>query len=1094
MKCSNKVLKCAFHDVYADFVIYKKNKKGRHNGYPLYEILVASVFNRSNSLVRSFAANCRDKNIEVFDQDTNKYEFAATSLTDLDAYFSVLNLGYERVTHGYLINPIIKDMIFVKDDSTEIKKRLYNYLMERFDYPLLLEWMDYFVAELKRKKAMEEISMIEASNEGITINLYNEEISLSNLNVYDCSGVSAALLEEIITSGLSTGRIKIANNPQRPLLISSLDSYFANYGSTIVSNLEKQLEPLTGVKGTVEELALKNMNLFGQQASMVNGLVALLDKSSYAIINQGMGCGKTIQGASTVEAYFVKKYMQRTGEDIKQVYSDLSKINYRVVIMCPGHLVEKWAKECRQEIPGAKVIILNNLEQLITIKNNGRERNGREFFVIGKDFCKLSYSFSPVPTKFGSKRLPSFKCRSCNSYLTNKDLRTGHCQCGEREFNKIYESEETYEGMLCPECEDVMYEKDSNLSIITLKPEDFADKNSRNDSCCYCGSKLWQPRVKNLGGNLKNSKWYKVSHYTNKSKKLRTTSWVLKGSEQRLYKHKGLQISETEVSKDVKNRKIAPSIYMKKQLKGYFDIAIFDEVHVFKGGDTAQGFSMHTLVGISKKQLCLTGTIAGGMASHLFYLLYRLDPRRMNKKGYKYTDLVAFASKYGTVETLYELNSKDSDVHNKNSRGRKVSQPAMKPGISPLIFRDFLMDKAVFLDLSDMSNYLPTFTEEVVRVPMDDNILLQYKNVITTLKGYGQGINPITSSMLQFSLSYPDKPYNYDNIIDPKTGTIVCSPPSYDLLDNELLPKEEKLVELIRTEMMAGRNAFVYAEFTGDGSQNITKRLKTVIEMHCGLEGKVAILESSKPKATEREAWIHKMAQKGFKVFITNPRCVETGLDFIFRKDSVLYNFPTIIFYQLGYNLFTLWQASRRSYRLIQVEPCKVIYMAYKGTIQEEVIKIMAEKQVATAAIQGKFSSEGLMAMSNGVDARVRLVNALLNNQDDYDDGELEKMFTSMNQANSFVDDAFIEKVKGNHNYYELIGINHNSEVIEEKTEVRKTQVFDLLTFLFNNDGLMSSNVKKVENVPDPKEHITFDITLRERKKCKYGQEQLSLF
>lgn len=44
------------------------------------------------------------------------------------------------------------------------------------------------------------------------------------------------------------------------------------------------------------------------------------------------------------------------------------------------------------------------------------------------------------------------------------------------------------------------------------------------------------------------------------------------------------------------------------------------------------------------------------------------------------------------------------------------------------------------------------------------------------------------------------------------------------------------------------------------------------------------------------------------RVMICNPRCVEVGLDFCFSEldalgNKVDYNYPTLIFYQCGYNL-----------------------------------------------------------------------------------------------------------------------------------------------------------------------------------------------
>ena len=79
-------------------------------------------------------------------------------------------------------------------------------------------------------------------------------------------------------------------------------------------------------------------------------------------------------------------------------------------------------------------------------------------------------------------------------------------------------------------------------------------------------------------------------------------------------------------------------------MKGYFDIVIFDECHVCKDGDSAQGNAMHCLIKATKKQLALTGTIAGGKAEDLYYLIYRLAPWKMISKGYRWTDVANFPS------------------------------------------------------------------------------------------------------------------------------------------------------------------------------------------------------------------------------------------------------------------------------------------------------------------------------------------------------------------------------------------------------------------------------------------------------------------
>jgi len=52
----------------------------------------------------------------------------------------------------------------------------------------------------------------------------------------------------------------------------------------------------------------------------------------------------------------------------------------------------------------------------------------------------------------------------------------------------------------------------------------------------------------------------------------------------------------------------------------------------------------------------------------------------------------------------------------------------------------------------------------------------------------------------------------------------------------------------------------------------------------------------------------------GVEVVICHPKLVETGLD--------LLAFPTLYFYETGYSLHTLRQASRRSWRIGQRHAC----------------------------------------------------------------------------------------------------------------------------------------------------------------------------
>lgn len=527
-----------------------------------------------------------------------------------------------------------------------------------------------------------------------------------------------------------------------------------------------------------------------------------------------------------------------------------------------------------------------------------------------------------------------------------------------------------------------------------------------------------------------------------------------------------------------------------KKLKGYFDFFILDEAHLFKGGATAQGNAMQALVSASKKQLMLTGTIAGGMATHLFYLLYRLDPSRMQKRGYKFTDELKFARDYGTVETEFETktsgNSENFEL-NTSSKGRQKGSPRVKPGISPLIFSDYLLDRTVFLDLSDMSKYLPEFKEQVEVVYAEDveeaeSLSVYHQNVdqmkeLSRTEGRG-----LLSSMLQFALAYPDHPYGMDDIKSAFTGATLVHPRDNRQLieDGKLLAKEKRLLEIVKKELTEGRNSVVYCEFTGNPSMCVTHRLREILMKGCALkDNEVVIIEASSPSADKREEWMHKKAAEGAKVFIVNPRCVETGLDFCWTQDGVRYNYPTLIFYQIGYSLFTVWQASRRSYRLNQTEECRVYYMAYAGTAQQAAIQVIAEKQVATSAIQGKFSAEGLSAMAQGTDTKIRLAQ-LMSEMDTVTENGLQEMFDVLNTDTT--DMSAYEDFKPMQTYYELTGANPENE----KKLAEEPSFEEFLT-------IFTSEEMEVREKEGEDETLSFISTIETHKEIKLTSRQKKL-
>jgi len=138
-----------------------------------------------------------------------------------------------------------------------------------------------------------------------------------------------------------------------------------------------------------------------------------------------------------------------------------------------------------------------------------------------------------------------------------------------------------------------------------------------------------------------------------------------------------------------------------------------------------------------------------------------------------------------------------------------------------------------------------------------------------------------------------------------------------------------------------------------------------------------------------REEWIEEKVRFGTQVVIANPKLVQTGLD--------LYDFPTMIFYQTGYSIFTLRQASRRSWRIGQNKDVNVYYLFYGSTMQEKAMQLMGSKLEASLAIEGKFSEEGLLAMTAGEDITTAMAKALVER---LDVGGVEQIWSKLNKRN----------------------------------------------------------------------------------------------
>jgi superfamily II DNA or RNA helicase len=409
-----------------------------------------------------------------------------------------------------------------------------------------------------------------------------------------------------------------------------------------------------------------------------------------------------------------------------------------------------------------------------------------------------------------------------------------------------------------------------------------------------------------------------------------------------------------------KIRRMAPIEFIGRYMPGWFDYAICDEVHQL-AGDTAQGNALGRLASCSNQIVGLTGTLLGGYADDLFNTLFRLEAGKMKEHGYEWdtTGRSSFTQDYGVLETITKVEPAD----NKCSKAKTTTVVRRKPGASPLLFGEFLMQLCAFVFLEDISGELPPYEETYLSVPMDPTMREAYSELEDDIRQAlreHKGNRSVLSTMLNTLLLYPDNPYGigtlygteFDSEAKCKVPFVIAK--TRDLPEDSLYSKERRLVQEVKQELAEGRRCQVFAVYTR--KHDVTARLERILSN----EGICTAVLRASVDTSKREAWYARQIKAGVQVVICHPKLVETGLD--------LLDFPTIIFYESGYSLHTLRQASRRSWRIGQKRPVRVKFLCYEGTMQTACLRLMGKKLLVALTMEGKFAGEGLQSIDEDDD------------------------------------------------------------------------------------------------------------------------------
>ena len=802
--------------------------------------------------------------------------------------------------------------------------QLYEEVDKKTSVPLIPEFQDYMLYALQRRDFLRPLKVISSTEK---FDAWILQMSADETNIIS-----------VVNDGLHNGHISIpgANGNDFPD-VQGVTGYLNAFGVQIAERIKGQFNPLFDPATEALSPEILNVNkyitenagysLYDAQLAVNEAVKRRLEIAKDALIIAECGTGKTKIGASALHAHQQRLHFRQynLSENVKVRFAMHSK--HFNVMLCPSHMAKKWVREIEESLPNTFAVIVNSITDIDLVYEAYKNGDKTCYIILTKEKARDGYMRHPAV--LWNKRRGKFICPSCHQDI---------------EMDLI---------------------EDGTKYRVPADAYYFRMENKKNHKCDNkeCGSLLWTALVPE-----QQTEWVKVADYGFVYRKFAYTHLRYVEKKPKIY-NAIMEIVNNpngHYANTGAYKRFPLSTYIKKKMKGKIDGLIVDELHNYNN-NSGQGDAMGELFPAAKKVIGMTATLINGYSSGIFHLFYRMIPHLMLLDNKSYEKPLDFNNEYGVTESVYELDAPDYNA-NRRSVKRKVRERQL-PGVSPLVYSRFLLEGAVFLSLNNMGKDLPEYEEIPIQLSMNSDVEREYNRIedefIDILKHDKKIAKKVLSVYLNLLTVYPDQPYGHEPVKHPILGDD-CGPlivPKDTSSVNELHEKDHRVLDLVKRKVENGERVLIYTSWTRIDTQVKLNKLLTE-------QGyRVAVLPATvSPK--KREAWVERQVKNGVQVLITNPSLVETGLD--------LNDFTTLIFYNISYNLFTLRQSSRRSWRINQRAPrIEVYFFYYEDTMQQRAIRLMASKLAVAGVIEGNLTEEGLAAMSDCQDMTTALAREL---------------------------------------------------------------------------------------------------------------------
>jgi hypothetical protein len=727
----------------------------------------------------------------------------------------------------------------------------------------------------------------------------------------------------------------------------------------LLGKLGQGLKPLPG---------RKERGMFEMQKHLAIATERVSKRFNHVLLNAEMGVGKT--GISTCALELLNKWP--------------------VILICPGHMQEKWKRELAEvsvqtDKINARIVDVTvregrswyesllvpmihgdpekKLDRLGRIVECTRlqltpteESNGRR--------AQLVLDISPDRLSILMARLKGARLRpeivSGNDLLRQRKYTT--VEINDRDAYTLPDFVADYQaGKLGHKavliCSFEVAKMDAGFEEVSIEKlvrvvDDEGEVHLVKRRCCpTCGQPL---KINSKTGRCGNEIFYHAELEPEVTEVVDEDSGDMKKIVKRRWKRM-TKFCDAPYAQMSRWRKQSLARLVQKKYTHFFKVYVADEVHKNQGGSTDIGNADSRFISAVEHSIALTGTLFGGKASSLFYLLYRRV--REVRDNYEFGDGHSkWVDDFGLWEHKWteELRGEQRGVSTGLRRFNKRSKE--KPGISPAVIR-YILPQVIFGKITDLGYHLPPLNESINPISMAPDQQSQYDLACETLLREAMialkedhDAGPL-AAWLNVAMRRPNSAFRDEQ-------ALVRGEPVYDLPDvsnGRPLPKEKDLAETVRTNKERGRKTLVFVEQTA--SRDIRQRLKAQIE-NLAPGVRVGVL-SSNITPRKRELWIAQNIPN-VDVLIANPKLVETGLDLVMFQD--------IIFFEITYSLYVLWQAMRRVWRLGQSQRVHVSFYAYRGTLEAAALALMGTKMKFAMMLYGDNAAGTLVDETDETD------------------------------------------------------------------------------------------------------------------------------